>query len=111
MDNKKNNKYYAQKAIENILAIEKYVFDISYDDFVSDGELIDAVMFRFIQLVENIKNISNDFKEENDTIPWKDIVGFRNGIVHEYGEIDYTIVYETAVNDLNDLKTVLEKLL
>ncbi len=111
MDNKKNNKYYAQKTIENILAIEKYVFDISYDDFVSDGELIDAVMFRFIQLVENIKNISNDFKEENDTIPWKDIVGFRNGIVHEYGEIDYTIVYETAVNDLNDLKTVLEKLL
>ena len=111
MDNKKNNKYYNKKAIENILAIEKYVFDSSYDDFVSDGELIDAVMFRFIQLVENIKNISNDFKEENDTIPWKDIVGFRNGIVHEYGEIDYTIVYETAVNDLNDLKTVLEKLL
>ena len=111
MDNIKDDKYYAQKALNNILAIEKYVLDISYDQFISDDELIDAVMFRFIQLVENIKNISDEFKEQNSNIPWRDIIGFRNGIVHEYGNTDYVIVYETAVNDLKDLKIVFEKLL
>ena len=44
MDNRKNNKYYAQKAIEQIDAIDKYISNKNYDEFVSDEELIDAVM-------------------------------------------------------------------
>ncbi len=96
MDNIKNDKYYAYEIVENINAINKYVAGKSYDEFISDGELIDAVMFRFVQLIENIKNISTNFKEKHSNIPWKEIIGFRNGIVHEYGETDYTIVYETA---------------
>lgn len=111
MDNNKDDKYYAKKAIENIAAIEKYISTISYDQFILDDELIDAVMFRFIQLVENIKNISTEFKEQNNGIPWGDIIGFRNGIVHDYGHTDYKIVYETAVNDLKDLRIAFEKLL
>ena len=68
-------------------------------------------MFRFVQLIENIKNISSNFKEKHSYIPWKEIIGFRNGIVHEYGETDYTIVYETATGDLNILKEIFENLL
>ena len=40
MDNKKNDVYYAQKAIENIVAIQNYLADKSYDEFLSDNELI-----------------------------------------------------------------------
>ena len=47
MDNIKNDKYYAYKIVENINAINKYVAGKSYDEFIGDGELIDAVMFRF----------------------------------------------------------------
>ncbi len=111
MDNNKNDKYYAHKIIENIDAIEKYVLGKSYEEFVSDGELIDAVMFRFVQLIENINNISSDFKLKNNRIPWGEIAGFRNGIVHEYGKTDFTIVYETACNDLNDLRNTFERIL
>lgn len=111
MDNIKNDKYYAYKIVENINAINKYVAGKSYDEFISDGELIDAVMFRFVQLIENIKNISTNFKEKHSNIPWREIIGFRNGIVHEYGETDYTIVYETATGDLNILKEIFENLL
>ncbi len=51
MDNFKDDKYYAEKIIDNINAIEKYVKDINYEHFLNDGELIDAVMFRFVQLI------------------------------------------------------------
>lgn len=108
MDNRKNNKYYAQKAIEQIDAIDKYISNKNYDEFVSDEELIDAVMFRLIQMVENIKNISSDFKVRHPEIPWGDIAGFRNGIVHDYGKTDYLTVYETITNDIDELKEVLE---
>ena len=110
MDNK-DDKYYASKAVENIKAIQKYIGNKTYDEFMSDEELIDAIMFRLVQLVENIKNLSDDFKSENSYVPWGKIMGFRNGIVHDYGKTDYTIVYETVTQDLDELlgifKTVL----
>lgn len=108
MDNKKNDKYYAKKAIEQISAINKYINGKSYEVFLLDDELIDAVMFRLVQMVESIKNISTNFKENNPQIPWGDIIGFRNGIVHEYGKTDYITVYEIATKDINNLKEVLE---
>ncbi len=61
-------------------------------------------MFRFIQLIENIKKISEEFKELHSNIPWGKIMGFRNGIVHEYGKTDYSIVYETATQNLDELR-------
>ena len=57
MDNVKNDKYYALKIVENIDAIQKYVSNKTYKEFVRDEELIDAIMFRFVQLIENIKKI------------------------------------------------------
>ena len=70
MDNKKDDKYYAQKAIENISTIQRYISGKSYEELLSDEELIDAVMFRLIQTIENIKNIGAAFKENNPQIPW-----------------------------------------
>lgn len=111
MDSNKNDKYYASKIIENIEAIQRYIGGVSYEQFIKDDELMDAVMFRFIQLIENINKISKDFKEKNDHIPWGKIIGFRNGIVHEYGKTDFSIVYETATHDLVNLKPLFEELL
>ena len=74
---------------------------------MADQKLNDSIMFRFIQLIENIKNLSDEFKNENPQIPWGDIIGFRNGIVHEYGETNYETVYETITTNLSELKDVL----
>ena len=38
-------------------------------------------------------------------------MGFRNGIVHEYDKTDYVIVYETAMQDLDDLQVLFEEIL
>lgn len=108
MDNVKNDKYYFKKAINDIDAIEAYFNNKTYDEFMMDSMLIDAIMFRLIQLIENIKKISLDFKENHPNIEWGNIMGFRNGIVHEYGETDYTIVYEVVSKDLLELKGLFE---
>ena len=82
--------------------------EISYDDFMADPQLVDAVMFRLVQLIENTKEISAGFKANHPEIPWGKIIGFRNGIVHEYGHTDYHVVYEVAKRDLADLEDVLQ---
>ena len=110
MASNKNDKYYAEKAVEQINVIDKYVGSKKYDEFISDDQLVDAVLFRLVQLVENVKNISPEFKDKNSQIPWGMIMGFRNGIVHEYGKTDYTIVYEVVTTNLTQLKETLQRI-
>lgn len=111
MDSIKNDKYYFQKAMNDINAIEKYFDNKAYDEFIADSMLIDAIMFRLVQLVVSIKKISLEFKNNHPNIEWGNIMGFRNGIVHEYGETDYTIVYEVVSKDLFELKDLFEQCL
>ena len=108
MDNIKNDSFYLEKALLDIDTIIKYTKEKTYDELMSDNQLIDATMFRLIQLIENIKKISFEFKELHLNIPWGDIMGFRNGIVHEYGETDYTTVYEIVSKDIFELKDLFE---
>ena len=110
MDNLKGDKYYASKSIENISLIQQYSENLTYEEFIADQMLNDSIMFRLVQLIENIKNISLEFKKNNPQIPWGDIIGFRNGIVHEYGKTDYHDVYNILTNDIVVLKDTLEKI-
>lgn len=109
MDNKKNDAYYFSKILQDIATIKKYLNNNAYDQFVSDGKTTDAIMFRMIQIVENIKNVSHEFKEKHQEIKWHKIIGFRNGIVHEYGRTDYSIVYEIITKNLDELKLLFEQ--
>ena len=111
MDNKKNDVYYFSKCLEDIDAIINYLGEASYEEFLGDGKTIDSIMFRFIQLAENVKSISTAFKDEFPNIGWADIIGFRNKIVHEYKKVDYTYVYDAIKDDLPSLKLLLEQYL
>ena len=99
-----------QKVIIDIETIQKYTNGLSYDEFINDGKTLDAVMFRLVQMIENIKNISQEYKEKTESIvQWGKVIGFRNGIVHEYGATDYTIVYEVITRDIQTIKELFEK--
>jgi len=107
MDNLKNDKYYFEKVINDIDAIEKYFGNKAYEEFIADPMMIDAIMFRLVQLIENIKKISLEFKDAHPNIEWGNIMGFRNGIVHEYAKTDYTIVYDVVSKDLLELRNLI----
>ena len=72
-------------------------------ELMSNEVLLDSMMFRLIQVSENIKKLTNSFKENNRQVPWTEIAGFRNRIVHDYGNVDLTIIYDVITNDIKDL--------
>lgn len=104
MDNKKTDEYYIEKVIENIDAIIFYTKDVGFSEFVNNSLLVDATMFRLVQMVENINHISVEYRKNHSKIKWGQIIGFRNGIVHNYGKTDYTLVYEIVSHDIYELK-------
>ena len=68
-------------------------------------------MFRLIQIAENSDKLTPEFKEAHSDIPWHAMRGMRNRIVHDYGEVDLSIVYDTVIVDLPELLKDIEKIL
>ncbi len=111
MDNKKNDGYYFSKIVEDIKTIKNYLNNASYEQFVNNSQMLDAILFRLVQIIENIKNVTDEFKGQHPEIKWGKTLGFRNGIVHNYGKTDYTVVYQVITKDLDELKNLFERYL
>lgn len=109
MDNKKNDEYYVNQILDDLTKISSYTSNVSYEEFLSDELMIDAVLFRLILVTESIKKLSLQYRKSKSIINWNDIIGFRNRIVHDYGKTDYSIVYEVVTNDIPRLKEALTK--
>lgn len=94
MENIKNDDYYIKKIKEQINYINVHMSNISMEDFYKNEILQDAMLFRLTQVCEYSKGLSEEYKERTN-IPWSQLSGIRNRIIHDYGEVDLEIVYET----------------
>ncbi len=67
---------------------------------------------RCIEIIgEAARRISQAGRQAQPQIPWSDVIGQRNILAHEYGQIDYELLYRTATEDVPQLIAVLQRLL
>lgn len=100
MDNKKDDLYYLNKIINDVGFIILHTKDKNDEEIKEDEVLIDSILFRFIQIAENTDRLTDEFKAKYSFIPWRYIKGMRNKIVHEYGDVDLSIIISTVKRDL-----------
>ncbi|OQA78820.1 MAG: hypothetical protein BWY30_00495 [Tenericutes bacterium ADurb.Bin239] len=100
MANIKNDRYFLKKIVTDIEFIMKHMENIDENSFNKNELLIDSVMFRLIQISENSNRLSNQFKQNNSNVPWLAIKGLRNRVVHDYGNVDLSIIYNAVKNDV-----------
>jgi uncharacterized protein with HEPN domain len=95
---------------EAIEKIEKYV-SFGYQAFAED-ERTQVWIIHHLQVIGEASNhLSNELTEQNPDIPWADIVGLRNILVHQYFGIDLRQVWETAELDMPVLKAKVREIL
>lgn len=107
MDNVKNDNYYIQKIKKDLEFIVVQMQDTSLEELNANEVLLDSMLFRMIQLSENAKRLSDEYKQSHGNIPWNALYGLRNRIVHDYGNVDLSVVYETLKNDIPELLEML----
>lgn len=106
----KNNKIFLQHILESIDLIQKHTKGIKREDFVKSWPLVDASIRRIEIIGEAANKISSDFKNKHKEIPWRDIIGMRNVLIHEYFDIDENEVWKTIKKDLPQLKKLIKKI-
>lgn len=110
MDNTKNDTYYINKIIKDLTFIKEHTENLSQESLENNEVLLDSMLFRLIQISESTKRLTEDYKNLHPDIPWTAISGFRNRIVHDYGNVDLNIVYSTLTEDIPELLTILTSL-
>jgi len=86
------------------------------DDYDLSAFLADRVMLRAIErsveiIGEAARCVSLPYQDDHPEIPWREIIGQRNILAHEYGQIDHELLYKTANEDIPGLIPTIEKLL
>ena len=104
----KGNRYYLDKMSGNVDFILDHMKGVTKEMLEDDPVLLDSMMLRLMQISENARCLSDEFRNQNDQIPWTDIYGLRNRIVHDYGHVDLGIVYDTLANDVAQIKRFIE---
>jgi uncharacterized protein with HEPN domain len=101
---RKNVKIFLEHILDAINLIEDYIKDKKKSDFLESKQLQDSVIRRIEIIGEAIKNIPSDFKGTHENIPWKEITGMRDILIHQYFGVDLELTWEVIKTDLPKLK-------
>ena len=91
--------------------IVEYTGSVQRADLDKDEKLALAIV-RLLEIIgEAAKTVSTDFRRKHPSIPWREIAGIRDRLIHGYYDIDFDIVWKIVSIDLPPLITHLEKAL
>ncbi|MBW4484509.1 MAG: DUF86 domain-containing protein [Tildeniella torsiva UHER 1998/13D] len=106
----KGDRLYLSNILECIGQIERYV-EGGREVFFRDRMVQDAVVRNFEMMGEAVKRLSMKLRQENDDVPWRQMAGFRDMLIHDYLRVDVAEVWVVVEQDLPELKPKLAELL
>jgi len=91
---------------DSINDIRSFVLNMNYEDFEADRKTVNAVIRSLEIIGEAAKKIPTEVRVQYPQIPWNEIAGMRDKLIHEYFGVDLEIVWETIQSDLTDLESI-----
>jgi uncharacterized protein with HEPN domain len=106
----KKDKAYLQDILDAISDIEAFIANINETEFYKNKEKKYAVVRALEIIGEAAKNLSKELRSKHKEIPWKEIVGMRDKLIHGYFGIKWNLVWGTVKNKIPELKNQLSKI-
>lgn len=97
--------------LDSIAAIKQYTANLTEDEFRQPGAVQDAIVRRLEIIGEAAYQLGDATRARFPEIPWQDVLGMRNRIVHGYHKLALSIVWDTIQQDLPPLELQLRDIL
>ncbi len=108
---KKDSNVFLLHILESIELIEKYIKDKNKEDFNKSVQLQDSVIRRIEIIGEATKALPQDIKKQYPDVPWKQISGMRDILIHKYSGVDLDLTWQTIIKDIPELKKKVKRIL
>lgn len=101
---------YLNDIQESIIDIRDFTRGMTADQFSVDRKTIKAVV-RCLEVIGEASNkISQDIRRKYPDVPWAEIIGMRNRLIHEYFGVDIDVLWQTIQEDLEPLYILIKKI-
>jgi uncharacterized protein with HEPN domain len=102
---------YLKDILEAIDEVETFIDNLTYDEFVKDRKTLNAVVRSIEVIGEATKNIPESLRAKYKELPWREMAGMRDKLIHGYFGIDTETIYEAAKTNIPSLKSSIQKML
>ena len=100
----KHDAVYLSHILDAINQIESYTAGLSYETFSKDRLVQDGVIRQLEVIGEACRGLSAEFRAQHPDLPWKQIMGLRNRLIHVYFDINLGIIWDVVQADIPALK-------
>jgi uncharacterized protein with HEPN domain len=104
-------KFRIQDILDAVGSVQKYTEGMEFKSFTEDRRTIDAVVRNLIIIGEAAVHVLEDICLKHTEVPWYDMRGMRNFVVHEYFRASDAVIWDTVQVDLPPLPALLKKIL
>jgi uncharacterized protein with HEPN domain len=108
---KRGNVEFLSDILEAAKRIQTYISGMDYRSFLDDLKTRDAVLRNLEIIGEAAKNINDDFREQYPEVPWKEMSGARDKLIHHYFGVNFEIVWAIINDELSGVEKNLSSIL
>lgn len=108
---KRDESIYLQHILDAIRKIETYLRGVDEAAFAEQTLVQDGVIRQIEIIGEAVRHLSDELRAQNADVPWQDIAGMRDKLIHAYFGVDIDKVWLTATQDIPVLKVQVMRIL
>jgi len=102
---------YVKDMVAAIESIEAFIAGMGFEEFARDDKTLSAVLRKLEVLGEASKQVPEEIRAKHSDVPWREMAGMRDKLIHFYFGVDEALVWQTITNKIPDVKRRLQSIL
>lgn len=102
---------YLRDIFAAMIAIQEFIEGMDFETFIEDDKTASAVIRKLEIIGEATKNVPEEIRQNYPQVPWRQMAGMRDRLIHSYFGVDYSLVWETVKSQIPLLQPVIVQIL